>query len=420
MNQMKIALLFFTAFLFYCGDLPMAGGTGTGTNLGEGKLLGSVFLPDGTPGTGTAIVMREKYYIPYSKNSRFLRNAVVDSKGMFVIDSIDSGNYILEMKGDDSLFAVQNVTVGNMDSTIDIGKSELNRQIRYYGTLQLNDASTSGTRVLVLGMDRICTVGSDGTFSLLLPKSSYLFRIQPAGYDTSIDVFFSDVNSGDTIQLHTKPYTVLEDFDQQDDVNNLNALNNGGSWFWFTDEMEGGYSRFSPAIEAGIKGAIVFEEFSETHPTYNKNSLHLTFAINTRRNFHYGVIGTYLCDPFDSTQDSDNSWFDLSDMTALSFAAKGTGTIYVQFLCQYTDTDKILRQFLIETPVELTPAWTIHSVLPSHFSNVVLQGTSLTIPAATALTSVNCVRFFAKDRVELYLDEISIRNVKPETFRRKQ
>jgi hypothetical protein len=368
-----------------CGNQSLSGGTGTGSEFGDGKIVGTVYLPDGKPGVGVTVIIRNKEYIPFTENSLDQRSTFTDSHGKFVIDSIDTGEYLLEMKHADSLFSVKNISLNKVDSSIDIGRIEIRKQIEYYGTIVSNRMPLSGAEIMVLGMDRKCSSDSSGKFSILLPLATHLFRVHPIDSDSSFDFYFDETDSGDTLTIVSGLFTVIEDFDTLDDYNNLHRVNGGGRWFAGVDDR--------PDI-------------------YSGGSLHLIFQIPESEINGYGVIGTFL-------GDSNNCWFDLNGMGEITFIAKGKGAIAVRLNCRYIDTTGNYKECTLETSVDLTPGWKKYTIVPSDFEVIPDASLPAGIPVSRCFSSVRYLGFYTRKTVDLFLDEIIISGIGPEAFLNK-
>ena len=91
------------AHLLSC-NAPVAGG---GTGVGNG-ITGKVSHPDGTPAIGATVLIRPDYYvqdttgIPALPSAGVIVNCTTDSSGEFRADSLQQGNYSIEVFDKDS------------------------------------------------------------------------------------------------------------------------------------------------------------------------------------------------------------------------------------------------------------------------------------------------------------------------------
>jgi hypothetical protein len=169
----------------------------------------------------------------------------------------------------------------------------------------------------------------------------------------------------------------------------------GGSWFGFTDSVNGGRSRILPSSEAGLIAAI-----DSTSNAYKGGCLHCTFQIDQSFNAPFALIGV----DFSNSKEvnSSKSWFDLTKLTALTFMAKGSGTIYVQFTCKPagTSTDFIIY----EIPIYLSSGWNKCTIRSSDIPNALSQATSW----QSGNEAVSNINFLAKNSTDLWLDDLII------------
>lgn len=91
------------ASLSGCGEMPWEvadGGSGTETT-GGAKVIGMVVYPNGSPATGASIVVRPLSYLHANSNnnaSSFYVETFVTETGSYQLDSLPSGDYVLEIR----------------------------------------------------------------------------------------------------------------------------------------------------------------------------------------------------------------------------------------------------------------------------------------------------------------------------------
>ena len=98
-----IPVAFIAAHLVSCNAPVASGGTGVGNGI-----TGRVSHRDGTPAVGATVLIRPDYYvqdttgIPASPSTGVIVNASTDSSGEFRVDSLQQGNYSIEVFDSDS------------------------------------------------------------------------------------------------------------------------------------------------------------------------------------------------------------------------------------------------------------------------------------------------------------------------------
>jgi hypothetical protein len=268
-------------------------------------------------------------------------------------------------------------------------------------------APASGANLLVMGMDNKIILADDGSFSIRLPSGEQLFRIVTKNEQSTNDVLFNESNSGDTIRAYAKPLTLFDDFEDRDGFNNLNKLLGGGGWFAYSDKANGGNSQILPTIDPGLIAAI-----DTTSNAYQGGSLHCTFELDTLFSSPYALIGSDICISKDAN--SSRSWFDFTNMTTLSFMAKGSGTIYVQFTCKPIGNSYDFT--IYELPVTLSSDWKKHSIHALDIPKSLTSKASQIIPWSSGCIAVSNINFLANESTDLWLDDITIEGMNPADF----
>jgi len=181
-------LLFAFSSLFFI-DCSNPTSAGSGSSAGNSKIACTVYLTDGAPAEGAEAFLRPKNYIPDTSNpTKTVKVALADSRGMFMFDSIDTGDYIIEVRGDNDTQAVI------VDVSIDRDSSTM----EYIDTLG-PVGSVSGTissfsygakaKVYIYGMEIEALTNIVGRFFIYgLPEGTYDFKVVPS------ERYFSNLN----------------------------------------------------------------------------------------------------------------------------------------------------------------------------------------------------------------------------------
>jgi hypothetical protein len=391
--------LLLSLLLLFLSCIQPLSGNGTGTDIGEAKVYGYARFKDNTTADNVHVTIREQNYIPFSIPAKNQISAISGKDGTFTIDNISHGYYLVELRTNDSLCAIKRFYISDIDTSVNIGDIFLDTLVTYNGTILKNEQPASGANLLVLGMDQKITIKENGLFTLQLPSGEQLFRI--IGQDQSVqsDVQFSTQQSGKIIRTFDVPTTIFEDFENFDGLNNLSALLGGGGWFAYTDKAGGGNSEVLPTSTPGLIAAI------DTSPSaFKGGSLHCTFSIDTTFSSPYALIG---CDISSSKADNSiKSWFDFSKMSAISFMAKGSGTIYLQLTCKPIISPDIYT--IYEIPVVLSTQWEKHTILASDIPNALASTGAQVLTWKTGNKAVSNINFIAKKATDLWLDDLTV------------
>ena len=156
----------------------------------------------------------------------------------------------------------------------------------------------------------------------------------------------------------------------------------------------------------------------DTSPNaYSGGSLHVLFQIDSTFSSPYALIGADISGSKDSPY-SGKSAFDMSDMTALTFMAKGSGTIYLQLTCMNPVDPRDF--YLFELPVTLTSSWQRYSIAPEGIPNGKSIVTSTECTWAVGSSTVNNITFLAKKSADFWVDDIIVEGMNPTDFVKNQ
>jgi hypothetical protein len=391
-------LLLLVLLLFLSCIQPLSG-NGTGTDIGEAKVYGYARFRDNTTADNVHVTIREQNYIPFSIPANNQTSVVSGKDGTFTIKNITHGYYLVELRTKDSLCAIKRFYISEIDTSVNIGDIILDTLATYTGTVLDNEQPAAGANLLVLGMDQKITIKENGLFTLQLPPGEQLFRIITPDQNEQSDVQFSTQQSGKTIRTFDFPTTIFDDFEDIDGFNNLSVFLGGGIWFAFTDKSGGGNSVVLPTSTPGLIAAI-----DTSSAAFQGGSLHCTFSIDTTFANPYALIG---CDISSSKDDnSSKSWFDFSKMTALTFMAKGSGTVYLQLTCKPVIAADVYTVY--EIPVVLSAQWEKHTILASDIPDALASTATQVLSWKVGNKAVSNINFIAKKTTDLWLDDIKI------------
>jgi hypothetical protein len=396
MTYIKTAISLCILMLLCCGNSPVVN-NGTGTDIGEAKIYGSVKYPDKRNASNVSVIVRKQDYVPYSVASQNHNKTISTNSGTFSLDHIAPGYHLVELYTRDSLVAMKRIYISDKDTAVDLGNCILDTLVSYSGKIYSDQAPVNGGNLLVLGLDKQSTVNSDGSYTVRLPGGEQLFRIIPSQQDALQDIIVDKEISGDTIRTSAMTSTMFDDFNNRDGLNCLSPLLGGGSWFAFIDKNNGGKSQILPTESAGLIAAI-----NESSECYEGMSLHCTFEIDTLSSAPYALIGCDISGSKDAN--TSKSWFDLSKMAAFSFMAKGSGSIRVQFTCKQVGTSSAFT--IYEIPIDLSSQWKKYSIRPSDISPAITSTSEKTVYWSDGNTAVSNINFLANRYTDLWLDNI--------------
>lgn len=183
---------------------------------------------------------------------------------------------------------------------------------------------------------------------------------------------------------------VVENFSDRDSPYTLLHRFNGGSRWWAAFDSD-----FTNDSTHHLTSHRVFAD--ERHG----NALHINLVDasggKAMVGFNWGMDGNY--------PDAKRVYRDLSRVDSLFFAAKGEGTVRIQFVCR---AENLLKNTVFETKVVLDSFWTDYALPVKDFNAV--RGSSLDASYSWDEVNRHCKAtvFYAADSADLWLDDIAV------------
>jgi hypothetical protein len=186
-------LLAASSFLFSCTDRIAGSEIGNPTI----ALTGTAMYPNGQAAGGARVLLRKKDYLAEDKAAKILSstskvglakvsvslaNVFTDSSGHFRIDSVDAGDYRIEINDGQSQGLLLDCEVkvrkhGPKDTALASGSLNTNGTV--HGVVKWDVAPLSPYAAMVYGMERAALVDpTDGSFTMYdMPPGTYTFKV---------------------------------------------------------------------------------------------------------------------------------------------------------------------------------------------------------------------------------------------------
>jgi hypothetical protein len=181
---------------------------GNSTQVGNGRITGSIYEPDGsTPAKNAAVYVRRKNAladITLLSVKQPADSVLTDDSGRFTTDSLDTDLYIIEATDRKNAFVFIDSIVVNDTEARQLPPATLKKPGAVKGTLKLSDGSDPRKIfILAFGLDRFVTAQQDGSFLFgQIAEGTYHIRIIPALDNYGVfDITSVPVRSADTIDL---------------------------------------------------------------------------------------------------------------------------------------------------------------------------------------------------------------------------
>ena len=203
--QLILALLLLTLSCTTGGE-RLAGSKG-GSETTNG-VMARIVYPDGTPAAESAVRLRKADYVSdisaLPKKSAVYADIRTDSQGQFMIDSLDTGSYCIEIistekSSTQSGAVLLKFTIANNRDTVDLGTDTLRQFASIVGQVESGSANLY---VQIRGLERITKAAPDGTFSFDdLPAGTHSVRVVDAGSDIVREVQNVQTAPGETFSV---------------------------------------------------------------------------------------------------------------------------------------------------------------------------------------------------------------------------
>ena len=336
-------------------------------------------------------------------------SVTTDATGRFVWEgSRDSAFDVFAQADSQSLL----LRLDPRDSAIphDLGALNMLASASLSGKLQ----SPGADQVWVEGTTLQATPDSSGKFILKgLPATAVALFMDSAGQEQYLSTLTpSSGQSFDSLQVMSRDYFLLDGYDDKDCYNNARP---------FTQASQSAVLRSDSTVKVlptGVSGRCDYA-LDGSAAAWSGSSVHLRFAFPTDASSASVVGWKTRLDP-----GHGRAYGDFSSLTSITFMAKGSGQIRVQFtskaIIDLTGKDATGPQ--LDTVITLSPAW----------SRVKLEPLSFHAPAgspsdtagytfarvANALRSLEFVAVpLPGDTVDFWLDDVRLYGIGSESFR---
>lgn len=184
--------------------------TGTGSQSGNGRITCKVYNSDGTPAQGASVYLRSNNFVADTtgagsgKSVRSKSNDYTDTNGVFFIDSIDTGNYFIEVNDGKSHAALLGCSVTESDSIVNLSGATLQPTGCIKGTFTSAPDDSVALYIQVLGLDRIAIRDTTAGEFLIsdVPVGSYTLRMSASAAEYEpLEISNINMNNSDSADL---------------------------------------------------------------------------------------------------------------------------------------------------------------------------------------------------------------------------
>lgn len=319
-----------------------------------------------------------------------VRSTRTDSLGGFtlLLPAASSRGFVEARSGDTAL--VRQLVDGIPDAPLFLVAAPA---ILWSARATLDGLPAADASLQVVGSTAKASCDSLGRFTMIRMTTGKEWGTVRLRDGTTRDVEFPPV-SDSLLPLPVRPSILYEDFDDGDARTSLGTLIGSGWWFAITDRDLGGRSEVAPpSALTDIRTAIGPDD------AWKGNSLSIRFLVDQTMPVYYAIVGTVIA--------HDSDWLDLSTLDSITFMAKGSGTVRVDFATRANlePTPDSLGYF--GSDVVLASSWTRVAVRKQDIaaqpgSRPALQG----IDWAEASRQTRNISFSVKDTAAIQIDDI--------------
>lgn len=203
-------------FMFIsCSMGPVAGGS---ASEGEAKVIGIVVFNDLTPAESTSVILRSIEITGAGENILSEKTTVTDAQGLFTIEQVRKGKYVLLCDKNNSLSAIRSkITIG-ADSIVDLTRIQLRPFTKIKGRVLTKTGSnveTGNIKILIPGIRRSTYSDVDGFYTLSnIPQGHYDITLISETIGNYLPITIEDIGIQDTAFIRDVYFaTTIKDAD---------------------------------------------------------------------------------------------------------------------------------------------------------------------------------------------------------------
>lgn len=185
---------------------------GTGSHAGNGRITCVLYNTDGSFASGASVYLRPHDYtanissVALSQSNISRIDTRTDSHGVFFIDSLDSGNYFIEVNDGSGHAVLLRCTIEEGDSTVLLPSDTLRPAGTITGTFTSSIDRQEILYVQIYGLERISVCDTEtGEFTVYdLPQETYTIRAVSFSDDSEfVEVDSITIRSGEITHIGT-------------------------------------------------------------------------------------------------------------------------------------------------------------------------------------------------------------------------
>ncbi len=155
--------------------------------------------------------LSDSSYLCDSTNISKIRNLYTDALGNFKIDSVDTGQYFIEVNDNNQYCYLYKIEVISIDTTINLPRQNLGKMCKLQGNVYYEESNLEHLSVQIYGLERLTQTDSNGLFEFFdLPSGEFTVNVPYSDlalgpWEKKTD-FISSGDSHDLDTIYLIPY----------------------------------------------------------------------------------------------------------------------------------------------------------------------------------------------------------------------
>jgi hypothetical protein len=388
--KFHLRLWLIVAFVLLCGSCTktpdLSGGSSDHENVLEAYVVNQTNLP---VHSSTVRLVNNSHWARLQEDKYSLVDSsyTTDKYGTVYLDSTEclKSNFDMDVNGQ-----MVNLRCSDIE---DFGSVRLERYGVLYGV-------TIPNQTIAIYGSLVHTQSDDhGVWTLRVPPGERGVVVYSDDYWRAIR--YVTIEASDSVEFvipKNVSRMMIENFEDGENVTLLHFWNGGGNWWTAFDSIGTEEDHIEP--DAAALDLMSAREYVDSLDSY---VLHVGLYPNESAQIPKAMLGFNLGQPA-STKDTSLVYKDFSAVDSIHLDMLGSGTIYVQLICQAEGED---YRAVFEYPVDLNEKkWTSYSLAVDDFKK--LEGSLLDNKSSWNEVKTRCksIGFYAKDSTDLWVDNI--------------
>ncbi|KMQ51174.1 hypothetical protein CHISP_1880 [Chitinispirillum alkaliphilum] len=317
-------LFVISVFMIYCSSVDLTD-TSSGSEVTNGIMGKVVSAGANKAGVQVFLIRSDSWEKDVISNQISIDSIETGSDGKFRFTDIQTGEYTVLSISDDSSFIEQDITV-DLKSMVDLDILELTPSASVSGKVRGDSFTPTAVRIKNTHLNS--PIAEDGSFRFIsVPSDEVQLYAEFSSEEKNLITYARGLFLHPGSNIENVELKVISDGIMLDDFNdgiirsNLDWLTGSSYWYAYT---EGEGSVIEPE---NLENALSEEN------AYEGRSLSVRFILSDSTEIPYASVGCRL-------GNQDREYVDFSDLKAISFMMRGTGTVRMNLITALVDKNE--------------------------------------------------------------------------------